>query len=545
MAIELGEVVLDEKRLFRQLRNDLRDDWFPDPLGFSDMLSDGFVTGKVLANFEQNHGRYVPDKRILLNVPKSNFTLRYALETSLCDRALYHGLTAFLVPFYDRLIPWNAFSHRHDYVHHNSKYLFKRGVPSWRDFVGAAKSAITADSWLLSTDLTNFYENVDLDRLRDALLGLLPEVKASAAEKAAIRAHVDMLFTCLRAWAYDESKGLPQNRDASSFLANIYLYPVDCAMREYGYEKRYFRYMDDIKIVCRNEFEARKALKQLSLALRALNLTLNSKKTGIHAASDEREILDCLDEGAPEIQHIDTLWGTKSRDAILRSIPLLKQTTKKLIQSGQTDCRDFRYCINRITALALSTDFTAPSAFFADVSPAIVDSVTKFPASTDQFAQYLAAVEVRPRDLTPVARYLCDEERSVYNWQNYRLWTVLAQTAHRNRALQTRALNLVKSGDDLPSRAGASIYLGALGPASARVAIAKGFSSLTTFIGQRCGLIGIQEVPYEIVRKYVQPYVRSDLQGVYKELHAGPALYVSAVERKPVARIAEEGDTYV
>ena len=80
MAIELGTVEFDESKLFKQLRNDLRDDWFPDPLNYRDMIDGGIVSSLMVRNFESNHGQYVPAPRTIYNVPKPNFTLRYALD---------------------------------------------------------------------------------------------------------------------------------------------------------------------------------------------------------------------------------------------------------------------------------------------------------------------------------------------------------------------------------------------------------------------------------------------------------------------------------
>jgi hypothetical protein len=132
MTIELGPVVFDQTVLFKQLRNDMKDDWFPDPLNFRDMIEGGILATQIVSNFEGNHGEYVPIKRSIYNLPKANFTLRYALKTGLCDRTLYHGLTSFLVPYFDKLIPWNVFSHRYDYLRRDSKYMFKRAIPAYR-----------------------------------------------------------------------------------------------------------------------------------------------------------------------------------------------------------------------------------------------------------------------------------------------------------------------------------------------------------------------------------------------------------------------------
>jgi hypothetical protein len=186
MLINLGSLEFDSDTVLRQLRRDLHDDWFPDPREFNDLFDKEHVPTIIQENFKRNHGEYVPAKRLLLNVPKANFTLRYALETSLADRVLYHALAAHLVKFYDPLLPWCVFSHRHDTSTKNDGYLFKRAVPSWQDFMGVVRNSLNTPSVLLSTDITNFFENINLSKLQETLMMLLPETAATAAEMANI-----------------------------------------------------------------------------------------------------------------------------------------------------------------------------------------------------------------------------------------------------------------------------------------------------------------------------------------------------------------------
>lgn len=286
MSIDLGAIQFDDEIVLRQLKSDLKDDWFPDPRMFDDMFDQKIIQELISNNFSQNHGTYKPNKRSVLNVPKSNFTLRYGLEVSVSDRAFYHGLVSFLVPFFDPLIPWNVFSHR--YTKKDNKYLFQRAVGAWSDFVGNIQATLTANpqAVLLSTDLANYFEHIDIEKLKEVMESLLPEVEATADEKGHIRSHLKTLFENLKEWCYTETSGLPQNRDASSFLANIYMLKVDSFMLELGY--RYYRYMDDIKIICDDEFHARHALKRLSLQLRELGLSVNSKKTEICETPEKR-----------------------------------------------------------------------------------------------------------------------------------------------------------------------------------------------------------------------------------------------------------------
>lgn len=346
MAIDLGPIQFDDHIVLRQLQRDIKDDWFPDPRRYEDMFKHGLIQRLVLENFRQNHGTYRPAKRTVLNVPKTNFTLRYGMETSVSDRALYHALTSYLVPFYDRLIPWNVFNHRHNANEESKKYLFRRAVPAWQDFVGVVRVAIKTSPVRLSTDLTNYFENIDIGKLKKAMMDLLPEIEATAVQKGHIRAHLDTLFECLKEWCYTETSGLPQNRDASSFLANIYMLTIDRAMLGRGYQ--YFRYMDDIKIACADIFQARLALKQLGLALRDLGLAVNSGKTQICMADDKEAIGKCLETGGGELRQIDAIWRTRSIKPISRSFPTLQRLTLRLLREGKVSSREFRYCVGKL-----------------------------------------------------------------------------------------------------------------------------------------------------------------------------------------------------
>jgi len=72
MAISIGSLQFDEQWPYKQLRKDLRDDWFPDPKAYCDMIDSGLLTRSVRDNFEKNQGRYVASKSIPFNLLKPN-----------------------------------------------------------------------------------------------------------------------------------------------------------------------------------------------------------------------------------------------------------------------------------------------------------------------------------------------------------------------------------------------------------------------------------------------------------------------------------------
>jgi RNA-directed DNA polymerase len=74
-------------------------------------------------------------------------------------------------------------------------------------------------------------------------------------------------------------KGTPQGAVISPLLANIYLHPVDVAMRQAGFTL--VRYADDMVVLCRTREEAEAALKRLGELLEGRGLQLHPDKTRI------------------------------------------------------------------------------------------------------------------------------------------------------------------------------------------------------------------------------------------------------------------------
>lgn len=553
--IRLGPIELDERHLIKHIKDDLVDDWFPDPLLYRDMTKRGVLSECLMSNFEANHGAYKASERDEYNVPKPNFTLRYALETTFPDRALYQGLAEFLKPFFDlplsrSIIPWNVFNNRVTPAVPGRKKALGGGVEAWKNFHGVARSALVEKSRgnphaaLLSTDVSAYYENIDLSILKRTLLSLLPELEAPGHQKYQIRAHTQLLFDCLKSWSYDGMRGLPQNRDASSFLGNLYMHPVDKAMHEKGYGQSYFRYMDDIKIACDDEFSARRALQDLSLSLRAIGLTLNSKKTEICLASDTPSVDRCLEEVADELQTIDAMWRTKSASVLTRSLPYLAEFTLTTARKGAFDGKNFRFCINKLRKLAICTDFAVPNRYFAPLTPEVVKGIDRCPSSTHTLVQYLSAVPLTSPDLDAVSAHLLDPKRCVYDWQDYYLWSLLGQKRHRTLDLMARAEEHVCSGGDTPARAAASLYLGVVGDTSRRLLVAEHFKTLSTSLGQRCALIAIHELSREQTQNQIRGNVRPELTKLYSVSRDAKGTYFAPPGRIQLVDLIDSDSPY-
>lgn len=123
--------------------------------------------------------------------------------------------------------------------------------------------------------------DVDLRKYFDTIphQGLMNEV----AKKIADGRVLDLIEAYLHQGILEEMKlwtpetGTPQGAVISPLLANVYLHPVDLAMKQAGF--RLVRYADDMVVLCGTREEAEAALNKLGELIEARGLQLHPDKT--------------------------------------------------------------------------------------------------------------------------------------------------------------------------------------------------------------------------------------------------------------------------
>lgn len=125
--------------------------------------------------------------------------------------------------------------------------------------------------------------DVDVRKYFDTIphQGLMNEVAKRIADGRVL----DLIEAYLHQGVLEEMKlwmpeaGTPQGAVISPLLANVYLHPVDVAMRQAGFTL--VRYADDMVVLCRTREEAEAALAKLGELLEGRGLQLHPDKTRI------------------------------------------------------------------------------------------------------------------------------------------------------------------------------------------------------------------------------------------------------------------------
>lgn len=447
------------KAVIAHLSQDMRDDWFPDPLRFIDLIEKtDYIYSVINTLLEENNGIYNASSCNICDVPKKGLGIRYALETDFYDRLVYQAISSYLIPYFDPLLSHRVLGHRYNKYRKDEKYIFKPRIDLWKTYEGVTFTAFKNNEALLCTDIFNYFENISIENIRIAFESKISSLKVEGHEKHKIRSAIDMLCKLLTKWTYNGTNGLPQNRDPSSFIANVLLDSVDKAMIERGYD--YYRYVDDIRIICSNEYVAQKALMDLIEELRKVGMNINSSKTKILSNQcTDQEISEFFPGTDDRSNSIDNMWRSRSRRVISRSVKYISEIISDCIEKNETQSRQFRFAVNRLKILIDANLFDVHSELSNNLLQLILSALYKHPASTDQFCRLIFVLQPNDECLTQISEFLCNRNRALHRWQNYHLWMVLASKKFKSEILLNSALEIITSDPTTSEASAIFMYL--------------------------------------------------------------------------------------
>lgn len=142
--------------------------------------------------------------------------------------------------------------------------------------------------WIVRTDITSFYDSIP----REALLVLFDTLNPDPIISKLLHKWSEQLksrkgFTIGKD-AEQSLMGLPQGLSISAPLSELWAKQID---KEYANQTHYFRYVDDITLVCSSKEEAQAEFEKLNQIIEKLQLQLSPTKTQISVLSEGVEWL--------------------------------------------------------------------------------------------------------------------------------------------------------------------------------------------------------------------------------------------------------------
>lgn len=402
--------MLDYQKAQKIIKNeDLRGkNPIPDLLGFlhvNRLFGNEFdqILNSYLDKVSKNKKYVKPLLRI--DVPKSNFTIRPMARPYLEEWLLFESIINYISKII--LTEHSAVCGRSFSILRYKEKIEKATDP-WLKFDKKTRELYqNGYKHVVVTDITGYYENINLEELRSRLFDFINDDETN-------KKYIDALFNMLRKWSLEriDNYGLPQGPPASTFLGDFFLDHVDRKMENHD---GYFRYMDDIKIFCKTEIEAKIALKELTIALRDLKLNINAKKTDIlHNESIEQLLFDPHHE---LMNFVDEILNTSNYQLINSSVlPSLYKLFYNAFKEDPFEARHLNFSLYRLGIL-----YNSGIEFDHDkIIKIILSHIESKPHHTAIFCDFLSNFSKSNQVWNELINFL-DSENNIYDWQEMKI----------------------------------------------------------------------------------------------------------------------------
>lgn len=153
-----------------------------------------------------------------------------------------------------------------------SSYGFRPGLGCHDALTEVERLLASGSMHVVDVDIRKYFDSIPFEPLMAEVAKRIADGKVLGLIESYLRQGV---LEDLKLW--NPATGTPQGAVISPLLANVYLHPVDVAMKQAGYTL--VRYADDMIVLCRSREEAEAALATLRELVEVRQLQLHPEKT--------------------------------------------------------------------------------------------------------------------------------------------------------------------------------------------------------------------------------------------------------------------------
>jgi len=324
---------------------------------------------------------------------------------------------------------------------------FFDGGSGWGDFKEKSQELADENKFAAITDITDFYNQIYLHRLQNA-------IEAADAAHKSIASDIEDFLLALNSKA---SQGVPVGPAASILMAEAVMIDIDSFISQCGVA--HTRYVDDIRMFSDSMPKLAEALEKLTLYLYENHrLTLATDKTKLMPADEFVEnhlhnpYLDDKDELMEELDNISPYGGEEGDDEEGLDGDDIGETLvgaiEKILEFDYVDL-----------GLARSIIRTARRNKVSDLVPALLENFAYFAAVAPDLFLYLE--EVMDASTSPTIKAsledICDLQES--NCALVRLWLEQFISSHTSLLASQKLKSFVMTGPNIENKARAAITL--------------------------------------------------------------------------------------